>query len=284
MKIVEKLRVEPGRRIKLHRVATDATPGVKDKAEAVQDLADMLPELRKLQYRLYAENRRSVVVVLQAMDAGGKDGVVRHVFSGFNPQGCRVTDFKAPSTTELDHDFLWRIHRAMPPYGEIGVFNRSHYEDVLIVRVHELVPEDVWRPRYAQINAFERYLADNGVAILKFFLHISREEQTRRLLDRIEDPERNWKLSPADAEERKYWDDYQRAYEDVLHECSAPCAPWYVIPSDHKWYRNWAIARVLLAHLRDMRLQFPKPLADPDGLRRLLRGGRSARKTGRTHS
>ncbi|MBI5487220.1 MAG: polyphosphate kinase 2 family protein [Deltaproteobacteria bacterium] len=273
MKIVEKLRVEPGRRIKLRHVAADATPGVKDKAEAVEDLAQMLPELRKLQYRLYAENRRSVLVVLQAMDAGGKDGVVRHVFSGLNPQGCRVTAFKAPSTSELDHDFLWRVHRAVPPYGEIGVFNRSHYEDVLIVRVHELVPKDVWRRRYAQINAFERYLAETGVTMLKFLLHISRGEQTRRLLDRVEDPERNWKLSPADAEERKYWDDYRRAYEDVLHECSTPDAPWYVIPSDHKWYRNWAIARVLLAHLRDMRLQFPEPLADPDSLRRLLRGG-----------
>ena len=284
MKVVEKLRVEPGRRIKLRHVATDATPGVKGKAEAVEDLAALLPELRKLQYRLYAENRRAVLVVLQAMDAGGKDGVVRHVFSGFNPQGCRVTSFKSPSATELDHDFLWRIHRAVPPLGEIGVFNRSHYEDVLIVRVHELVPADVWRRRYARINAFERHLAESGVTMLKFFLHISREEQTRRLLDRIDDPERNWKLSPADAEERRYWDDYRRAYEDVLRECSTPCAPWYVIPSDHKWYRNWAIARVLLARLRDMRLQFPKPLADPDGLRRLLCGGRAARKTGKTRS
>jgi PPK2 family polyphosphate:nucleotide phosphotransferase len=181
-----------------------------------------------------------------------------------------VTPFKAPSAEELDHDFLWRIHKAVPPKGEIGVFNRSHYEDVLIVRVHKLVDKSVWKGRYEQIRLFEKLLADNGVTIVKFFLHISRKEQTERLLARLENPERNWKFSEADLEERKYWGDYQEAYEEALSQCSVSEAPWYVIPADRKWYRDWAVAKILLQTMRDMKLKFPAPLADVKALRRKL--------------
>ncbi len=231
----------------------------------------MLEELRALQYRLFAENRRTVLVVLQAMDAAGKDGLVRGVFSGLNPQGCTVTSFKAPSPEELHHDFLWRIHKAVPPHGEIGVFNRSHYEDVLVVRVHDLVPREVWKARYDQINAFENLLAANGVTLVKIYLHISREEQKKRLLERLDNPERNWKFSEADLAERKYWNDYEAAYEAALGRCSTPAAPWHVIPADHKWYRNWAVAHLLLRTLRDMKLTYPAPRGDVATLKRKLR-------------
>lgn len=276
MSVGEKLSVTPGRRFRLATIPTDATPGIKDKAAAARELPRMLAELVKLQYRLYAADRRAVLVVLQGMDAGGKDGVVRHVFAGLNPQGCRVTSFKAPSAEELDHDFLWRVHRAVPPYGEIGVFNRSHYEDVLVVRVRKLTDEATWRARYAMINAFEEHLTRNGVVILKFFLHISAAEQTERLLARIDDPDRNWKLTPADLSERRLWPAYQEAYEEVLRRCSTPQAPWYVIPADRKWYRNWAVARVLLETLRDMKLAFPPPHPDRDALRRQVRASARA--------
>jgi len=211
-----------------------------------------------------------VLVVLQAMDAAGKDGVVRHVMAGLNPQACRVTSFKVPSALEKQHDFLWRIHQAVPPVGEIGVFNRSQYEDVLVARVRQLAAPAVWKARYEMINGFERYLADNGVTIVKFFLHISREEQARRLQDRLDDPERNWKFTPADIEERRFWDDYQRAYEDLLGRCSTPWAPWFVIPSDRKWYRNWAVADILRTTLEKMDIRFPPPLHDARDLRRRL--------------
>jgi PPK2 family polyphosphate:nucleotide phosphotransferase len=196
------------------------------------------------------------------MDAGGKDGTIRHVMSGLNPQGCRVTSFKVPTEEELAHDYLWRIHRAVPAKGEIGIFNRSHYGDVLVVRVHNLVPKRVWSKRFEQINAFERILAETGVTIVKFFLHISKEEQKRRLQDRLDDSSKHWKISPADFEERKYWDDYVKAYEDILARCSTPWAPWYVIPADHKWFRNLAVADVLVRTLKDMRMRFPKSKLD----------------------
>ena len=273
MHITKKLRVAPGVRIRLAKVAPDGTPGCHNKSEAVKALAGILPELCRLQYKLYAENRRSVLVILQGMDAAGKDGVVRHVLTGLNPQGCRVTSFKVPSTVERQHDFLWRVHQAVPPAGEIGVFNRSHYEDVLVARVRNLVAPATWQARFDQINAFERHLADNGVRIIKFFLHLSRREQFERLLERLDDPARNWKFTAADAEERGYWDAYQAAYEDVLRRCSTPHAPWYVIPCDRKWYRNWAVASVLLAVLKSMDLQVPPPQADLKTLRRRLVAG-----------
>ncbi len=271
MKVAKKLLVQPGRTMRLKKIDPGSTPGCDSKEKAAKDLPDMLEDLRVLQYRLFAENRRAVLVVLQAMDAAGKDGLVRSVFTGFNPQGCSVTPFKVPSAEERDHDFLWRIHKAVPPFGEIGVFNRSHYEDVLTVRVHGLVPPEVWKPRYDQINTFERQLTANGVTIVKFFLHISRAEQKKRLLERLDDPERNWKFSDGDLTERKCWDDYQAAYEDALGRCSKPDAPWYVIPSDHKWYRNWAVAHILLRTLKEMKLKFPAPLGDVNTLTRKLR-------------
>jgi len=274
MRETDAFRIKPGQKVSLKKLATGATPGVKSREAAEDALPDMLAELRQLQYRLYAENRRAVLVVLQAMDAAGKDGLVRHVFSGLNHQGCRVTPFKAPSAEELDHEYLWRIHKEVPPKGEIGVFNRSHYEDVLVVRVHNLVDKRTWKARYEQIRSFEKLLTDNGVTILKFFLHISREEQTKRLLARLDNPERNWKFSEADLEERKYWDDYQEAYEEALSRCSTRESPWHVIPSDHKWYRNWAVASILLRTMKEMKLAFPQPLADVKTLRRKLQKAR----------
>ena len=267
MKVMKQLFVRSGQKVSLKKTDTGDTPGIKSNASAAEELPDMLAELRQLQYRLYAENKRSLLVVLQAMDAAGKDGLVRDVFSGFNPQGCRVTPFKSPSAEELDHDFLWRIHKEVPPKGEIGVFNRSHYEDVLIVRVHKLVEKRVWMARYEQIRVFEKLLTDSGVTVVKFFLHISRQEQKERLLARLDNPERNWKFSESDLAERKYWDDYQAAYEEAIGRCSTPEAPWYIIPSDHKWYRNWAVAHILLRTMRDMKLKFPEPLADVKALR-----------------
>jgi PPK2 family polyphosphate:nucleotide phosphotransferase len=270
MKVIQKLLVKPGRNPKLRAFDTGATPGCKTREEAAAQMPELLADLRKLQYRLFAENRRAVLVVLQAMDAAGKDGLVRGVFSGFNPQACRVTPFKAPTAEELAHDYLWRIHKAVPPKGEIGVFNRSHYEDVLIVRVHQLIDKRVWKARYEQIRVFEKLLADNGVTIVKLFLHISRKEQKARLLARLDNPERNWKFSEADLAERKYWEDYQAAYEEALGRCSTKESPWYIIPSDHKWYRNWAVAHILQRTLKDMKLKFPAPLADVKALRRKL--------------
>jgi PPK2 family polyphosphate:nucleotide phosphotransferase len=273
MKLAGKLGIKPGARVNLRRSDADATPGCRDKARAIEGLAANLAELRPLQYRLYAENRRAVLVVLQGLDAAGKDGAIRHVFAGLNPQGCRVTAFKTPTSLELAHDFLWRIHQAVPPHGEIGIFNRSHYEDVLIARVRKLVPEAVWQDRYGQINAFEQHLAANGVVLLKCFLHISRKEQTERLLARLDDPARNWKFSAGDIEERRHWDAYQQAYAEALARCSTRTAPWHIIPSDHKWYRNWAISQLLLETLRGMDLRFPPPLADVRALRRRLQAG-----------
>jgi PPK2 family polyphosphate:nucleotide phosphotransferase len=270
MQVERRLRLRPGRAVRLSRIDTDSTLGIAGKEQAAAELPAMLHELRLWQYRLYAENRRALLVILQGMDAAGKDGVVRGVFSGLNPQGCRVSSFKVPSSLERQHDFLWRIHQAVPGYGEFGVFNRSHYEDVLVVRVHGLAPRHVWKRRYAMINAFETYLTDNGVEIVKFFLHVSRREQAERLFSRLDDPERNWKFSSADIEERSRWDDYQDAYEEALTRCTTEHAPWYAIPADHKWYRDWAVAAVLLAVLRRMAPRFPPPLADVASLRRRL--------------
>lgn len=222
--------------------------------------------LAELHERLWAENQRSLLVVLQGMDTSGKDGVVRHVMTGVNPQGCKVTSFKKPVGEEADHDYLWRIERARPARGDIGIFNRSHYEDVLIVRVHDLVPEDVWKARYDQINDFERLLADNGTVILKFFLNISNEEQKQRLQARLDDPTKNWKFSEGDLEERKLWPRYMEAYEDALSRCATKHAPWWVIPSDRKWMRNLAISSILVETLEGMRLKWPPPSVDPKSI------------------
>ncbi len=268
MNLAKRFQVRPGRPAALSRAIPDSTPGVKDKATAIERLTANVKRLAELQYRLYAENRRSLLIVLQAMDAGGKDGVVRHVLSGLNPQGCRVTSFKVPVGEELTHDFLWRVHKQVPGRGNIGVFNRSHYEDVLVVRVHGLVPARVWKARYEHINAFEKMLTDSGTTICKLFLHISREEQMERLEARLDDPARNWKVSESDFVERGYWQDYIKAYEDALSRCSTPWAPWYVIPADRKWYRNYAVSEIIRHVMEEMDLRMPKPTVDIAALKR----------------
>src|SRR5262249_20303075 len=219
-------------------------PGGKEETRA--STADMTRELATWQERLFAEQRQALLVVLQAIDAGGKDGTVKHVFTGVNPAGCDVVSFKAPTTEELGHDFLWRVHRHTPRHGQIAVFNRSHYEDVLIVRVDHLVPEDVWRPRYQLINHFEAGLAAANTKIVKLYLHIDRDEQRRRLQRRLDDPTKRWKFEAADIDKRAQWDDYQQAFGEMLQRTSTPHAPWYVIPANHKWYRNWLVTRILL--------------------------------------
>ncbi len=262
MKLAHKLMVKPGSRVRLRDYDPDATPGIDDKDQGKQALARNVEKLAHLQYRLYAENRRGVLIIFQAMDAGGKDGVIRHVMSGLNPQGCRVIAFKAPNTEELARDFLWRIHHVVPRRGQIGIFNRSHYEDVLAVRVKKLAPKSVWSRRFDHINDFERLLADNGTKILKFFLHISRDEQLARLRKRLEDPRKHWKFDPADLEDRKRWDDYAAAYEEAIRRCCTSDAPWFVIPANHKWYRNAAVSQILVETLGEMRMKFPKPAFD----------------------
>jgi PPK2 family polyphosphate:nucleotide phosphotransferase len=253
--------VEPGSKVNLAKRDADSSAGI-DKAEGEEILRESRRRLDELQYLLWAENQRAVLVVLQAMDTGGKDGAIRDVFEGVNPQGIRVTSFKAPSAEELDHDYLWRIHKAVPGRGEFGIFNRSHYESVLIERVRGLAPKDVWKERYEQINAFEKLLSDNGVKIVKFFLHISKDEQLARLKRRLEDPKRNWKFSAQDVEERKLWDKYMEAYEDLLERCSTAWAPWRVVPANKKWYRNAVISSVLSAEVKGMDLKLPRPKLD----------------------
>lgn len=262
MNFTKRYVVPPGKKVRLADWDPDDTGEGLRKPAAEAQLARNIERLAQLQYRLYAENRRSVLIVLQAMDAGGKDGTIRHVLGRLNPQGCRVTSFKVPTAEERAHDFLWRIHRATPAAGEIGIFNRSHYEDVLVVRVRQLVPRAVWTRRYRQINQFERHLADNGTMILKFFLHISKDEQRRRLQARLDDPDKNWKITAADAEERRYWDDYQAAYADALGQCSTSQAPWFIIPANKKWFRNLAVSSILVQALERLDPQFPKPAAD----------------------
>lgn len=252
-----RFQCKPGSKTRLDSIDPASTGGI-DRPTADSVLEGNRQELAKLQYRLWAENKRSLLVVLQGMDTSGKDGVVRHVVTGMNPEGAKVTSFKKPSEAELDHDFLWRIHNACPARGEVAVFNRSHYEDVLIVRVHSLVAKEVWRPRFDIINAFERNLVSEGTTIVKIFLHISKDEQKSRLIERLRDPEKNWKFNPGDVEERKHWDHYQEAYEDVLQRCGTPLAPWHVVPADRKWYRDWAVSEILLDTMRQMAPTAPR--------------------------
>jgi PPK2 family polyphosphate:nucleotide phosphotransferase len=259
--LARELVVKPGEKFKLEEFKPDKTFGY-DKESADEHLKKNLERLCDLQYRLYAEGKRSVLVVLQGIDAGGKDGTVKHVMSGMNPQGVTVTSFKVPEGAEKRHDYLWRIHQAVPEWGKIGIFNRSHYEDVLVVRVHDLVPEKVWSRRYDEINDFERMLSDSGVQIVKFLLYISKDEQEKRFRERIDDKQKNWKFSPSDLKEREYWDQYIEAYEDMLRKCSKKHAPWYVIPANTKWFRNLAVSQILSDTLEGMDLKFPKAAAD----------------------
>lgn len=265
------LAVPPNSKVRLADVDPRATPDFDDRGNSAKEraaagVAANVAACADLQARLYAQNKHALLVVLQGMDTSGKDGVVRHVFSGLNPQGCHVTSFKKPSEAEADRDFLWRIHAAVPPRGDIAVFNRAHYEDVLIVRVHNFVPEHVWSARYEMINQFEHYLTRNHVRIVKIMLHISKDEQRQRLQARIDDPTKNWKFQPGDIEERKFWNDYQAAYEAILERCSTPWAPWHVVPADRKWYRDWAISRILREHLESINPQFPAPTLDPKSI------------------
>ncbi len=267
MRYFERFRVPAGTIVSMADFDPADTIDLK-KSEAEALLAEEKAKLAALQYRLYAEGRRALLVCLQGADAAGKDGTIRHVFSGINPQGCRVQSFKQPTSHELDHDFLWRVHRWTPERGQITVFNRSHYEDVLIVRVKSLVEESVWRGRYSLINGFEQLLADRGTKVLKIFLHIDKEEQLKRFEKRLNDPERHWKISEADYSERELWDDYMLAFEDALSRCSTDEAPWFVIPSNQKWARNVIIARILRECLEDMDPQMLEPTVDLKDIRK----------------
>lgn len=264
MKDIAKFRVRPGRRFDLESVDAGWTPEGLDRDQAESRTAELVERLRDLQHLMYAEDRHSLLIVLQGRDAAGKDGTIRRVFGPMNPQGCRVTSFKVPTAEELEHDFLWRCHAVTPRRGDVAIFNRSHYEDVLVVRVHGLVPKSVWRARYEHINAFERLLADSGTTILKFFLHIDREEQLERFYKRIENPKKNWKISDADYSERPLWDDYTSAYEEAFRRCSTGHAPWFVIPANRKWARNLAIAEITVEALEKLKMRFPKPQVDMD--------------------
>ncbi|MEO6206678.1 MAG: polyphosphate kinase 2 family protein [Candidatus Limnocylindrales bacterium] len=250
------LRTKPGSRVRLGKLDPKATHGW-DKASGEPELERQLARLSDLQDRFWAEGKRSVLVVLQGIDAAGKDGTINKVMEAFNPQGCPVTSFKVPSTEELARDFLWRIHKAVPRKGEIGIFNRSHYEDVLVVRVHGFVPKAVWSKRYEQINAFERHLVDNGTTIVKFFLSIDQDEQRQRFQDRFDDPTKRWKFSMGDLEERKLWDDYQAAFDEALTKTSTDHAPWHVIPANRNWFRNLAVATILADTIAALKPAYP---------------------------
>jgi PPK2 family polyphosphate:nucleotide phosphotransferase len=257
---MQRYRVEPGTEVDLAQIdPADHTAFEGGKKEGRHETRRLNTRLEDLQELLYAEGAHRLLVVLQAIDTGGKDGTIRHVFDGTNPQGVKVASFKQPTREELAHDFLWRVHPHTPGNGEITIFNRSHYEDVLVVRVHGLVPESVWSRRYDQINEFEHMLANEGTTIRKFFLHISKEEQKERLQARLDDPTKHWKFARSDLAERELWDSYQRAYEAVLSKTSTPWAPWYVVPADHKWYRNLVISSVLVDTLEKLHMRYPDP-------------------------
>ncbi|MBN1452650.1 MAG: polyphosphate kinase 2 family protein [Anaerolineales bacterium] len=236
------------------------------KEEGLAEVAKLNDELEVLQEMLFAEHKHKVLIVLQAMDTGGKDGVIRRVFDGVNPQGVRVASFKVPTQEELDHDYLWRVHKVVPGKGEMVIFNRSHYEDVLVVRVHNLVPPEVWKKRFDQINQFERLLAENGTTILKFFLHIDLDEQKERLQARLDEPNKRWKFRLGDLEERKLWPDYIKAYEDVLSKTSTKYAPWFIVPANRKWYRDLVISALLVDTLKGLKMKFPEPEENLDGV------------------
>jgi PPK2 family polyphosphate:nucleotide phosphotransferase len=266
---LQRIMVPPGEKITLRKdYDPEFTASFKDKKEAERKLQQNIKQLADYQDVLYAHDSYALLVIFQAMDAAGKDGVIKHVMSGINPQGCQVFSFKTPSTEELDHDYLWRSMKALPERGRIGIFNRSYYEEVLVVRVHpeflngqKLPPfnhELVWERRYNQINAFEKYLVENGVVVLKFFLNVSKEEQRQRFLKRIDEPEKNWKFSTADVKERAFWDDYQHAYQECLNHTSTEWAPWFVIPADAKWFTRLTVSEIMLHTLKSLNLRYPE--------------------------
>lgn len=257
------VRVTPGKKVRLKDINTKSKGDYKSKEETLERLELLRERRQELQERLYAESKRSLLIVLQATDTGGKDGAMENLLMGLNPAGIQVSSFKVPSSLELAHDFLWRIHAQAPPRGYIGVWNRSHYEDVLVTRVHGLIDKKTWEARYEHINAFEKLLTDSGTVILKFFLHISKEEQKERLQARLDDPAKHWKFSPGDLKERAFWDDYQSAFEDAISACSTEAAPWHIVPADSKWSRNIALAEAVTAAMEQMNPQFPKVNFDP---------------------
>ncbi len=284
-KMLERYRVSRPEKFQLSDIDPNDTFGLDlPKKEAKEQLEDTVKDISKLQEMLYAQDRWSVLVILQAMDAAGKDSVLQHVMSGINPQGCQVHSFKAPTSTELEHDFLWRTTVALPERGRIGVFNRSYYEEVLVVRVHpeilqkqrlpqELIGKDIWQERFDDIRAFEKHMSRNGTVVLKFFLHVSKDEQKKRFLDRIDEPDKQWKFNAGDIEERKLWDKYISAYEDMIRNTSFPHAPWYVLPADHKWFTRLAVVAALIATLEKLDLAFP---VLGDAAKAQLKGAREA--------
>jgi PPK2 family polyphosphate:nucleotide phosphotransferase len=266
--LIGRYRVESGKKFRLKDIKPGDTHGLKDKKQATALLQQGVEMLAEMQDKLYAQDRWAVLLVFQAMDAAGKDGTIKHVMSGVNPQGCQVFSFKAPSSQELDHDFLWRTNVCLPERGRIGIFNRSYYEEVLVVRVHpeilasqklprEALGKRIWEQRFEDISAYERYLTRNGVAIRKFFLHVSKDEQKKRFLDRLQQPDKNWKFSIADAQERGHWKDYQQAYEDMIRNTASPHAPWFVVPADNKWFTRVIVAGAVVDALADLELDYP---------------------------
>ena len=258
----ERFGVKPGSQVKLKDIDPGFKDGRKDAANEAAEMDSYRKRLRELQELLYVGKQHSLLICLQALDTGGKDGTIDHVLGAMNPQGCRVQAFREPTPEEAAHDFLWRAHRAAPAAGEVVVFNRSYYEGVLVERVRKLVPESAWSRRYALIDAFEQGLAARATLVLKFFLHISKQEQLKRFKDRLDDPTKQWKISESDYADRRRWDDYMAAYEDALSRCSTAQAPWYVIPADHKWFRNLAVARIVVEHLEELKMSYPKPSVD----------------------
>jgi PPK2 family polyphosphate:nucleotide phosphotransferase len=268
MKYANPFRVDPGCSVNLRKIDPDFTAEHRKKKKAAKQVEKLDRKLRELQYLIYSEGKRSLLICLQALDGAGKDGTINHVLGSMNPQGTRVHGFKAPTDEERQHDFLWRIRQQLPKPGEVVIFNRSHYEDVLVVRVHNLVPPEIWQARYDQINRFEKELISQGTHILKFFLHISPEEQLERFKLRLDDPGRHWKISEGDYTERKFWDDYTRAYEDALTKTSTKYAPWFVIPSNNKWFRNLAVARIVAETMEAMGMKLPRPKVNIEAIRR----------------
>ena len=267
MNYTKLFRVKPGSKVNLGKVDPDFTAEHRKKNKAARKLEKLDRKLRDLQYLIYSEGERSLLICLQALDGAGKDGTINHVLGSMNPQGTRVHGFKAPTKEEREHDFLWRIQQQVPKPGEVVIFNRSQYEDVLVVRVHNLVPKEVWAKRYGQINRFERQLAAGGTKILKFFLHISPEEQLERFKLRLDDPARHWKISENDYAEREFWDDYTQAYEEALSKTSTPYAPWFIIPSNNKWFRNLAVAKIVAETMEGMGMKLPAPKVDIEAIR-----------------
>jgi len=255
----ERYRIEPGKKVKRERWEPGDTSGFSgSEDEARNESAALDRKLDQLQEMLYAEHKHRVLIVLQAMDTGGKDGIIRRIFEGVNPSGVRVEHFREPTPEDLAHDFLWRVHPKVPANGEIVIFNRSHYEDVLVARVHKLVPREVWETRYRQINDFERALAEQNTTVLKFYLHIDKEEQKKRLQERLDDPNKEWKFSRDDLLERELWDEYMKAYEEAIEMTSTSWAPWYLVPGNHKWFRDLLVASVVVSHLEDFRMKYPR--------------------------